>query len=104
MWRTCKQIPTEAGRVFRFEVGQRSGLKRAEAAGLSWPLPPDLTDDVPEDRLFARAGVRRGFRRRPEPNWSALAFELKRSGVNLMVLARTNPDFSHLLVLRRLLG
>lgn len=36
----------------------QDNLKRAEAAGLSWPLPGDLTDDALEDRLFARAGVR----------------------------------------------
>ena len=64
----------------------QDNLKRAEAAGLAWPLPADLTDDVLEDRLFARAGVKRGFRRRPEPEWTALACELKRPGVNLIVL------------------
>jgi transposase len=41
---------------------------------------------VLEERLFARAGVKRGFRRRPEPDWATLACELKRPGVNLMVL------------------
>ncbi|MGC0393746.1 IS21 family transposase [Bradyrhizobium japonicum USDA 135] len=46
----------------------------------------DLTDAVLEQRLFAHAGVRRGFRRRREPDWASLACELKRPGVNLMVL------------------
>jgi transposase len=64
----------------------QDNLKRAEAAGLTWPLPADLTDDVLENRLFARTGVKRGFRRRPEPDWPALACELKRPGVNLMLL------------------
>ena len=64
----------------------QDNLKRAAAAELAWPLPGDLTDDVLEDRLFARAGVKVGFRRRPEPDWAALACELKRPGVNLMVL------------------
>ncbi|MHC2608702.1 transposase [Bradyrhizobium liaoningense] len=45
-----------------------------------------LTDAVLEQRLFAHAGVRRGFRRRREPDWASLACELKRPGVNLMVL------------------
>ena len=31
-------------------------LGRAKAAGLSWPLPDDLSDEVLEERLFARAG------------------------------------------------
>ena len=61
-------------------------LKRASAAGLAWPLAGDLTDGVLEQRLFAHAGVKRGFRRRAEPDWGSLACELKRPGVNLMVL------------------
>jgi len=64
----------------------QDNLNRARAAGLSWPLPGELTDDALEQRLFARAGVRRGFRRRAEPDWASLACELKRPGVNLTVL------------------
>ena len=64
----------------------QENLKRAEAAGLSWPLPGELTDDALERQLFARAGVQPGARRRPEPNWADLAVELKKPGVTLMVL------------------
>lgn len=64
----------------------QDNLKRAAAAGLAWPLPGELTDDTLEHRRFARAGVKAGFRRRPEPDWTALACELKRPGVNLSVL------------------
>jgi len=64
----------------------QDNLRRAEAAGLAWPLPAELTDIVLEERLFARAGVKRGYRRRPEPDWQALACELKRPGVTLMIL------------------
>jgi transposase len=64
----------------------QDNLKRASTAGLAWPLADDLTDAVLEQRLFAHAGVRRGFRRRREPDWASLACELKRPGVNLMVL------------------
>ncbi|WP_247390974.1 hypothetical protein [Bradyrhizobium sp. 35] len=46
----------------------------------------DLTDAVLEQRLFAHAGVRSGFRRRAEPDWASLACELKLPGVNLMLL------------------
>jgi transposase len=82
-------------RISAREIGRRLGaarstiqdnLKRAAAAGLSWPLPGELTDEVLEHRLFGHAGTRPGFRRRPEPDWAALACELKRPGVNLMVL------------------
>ena len=64
----------------------QDNLKRAEAAGLSWPLGPEITDTVLEQRLFARASVRPGLRRRVEPYWASLAREAKRPGVNLMVL------------------
>ena len=64
----------------------QDNLKRASAAGLAWPLPPELSEDELEQRLFARTGVKSGFRRRIEPDWATLARELKRPGVNLMVL------------------
>lgn len=64
----------------------QENLKRAEDAGLSWPLPGELTDDALEGRLFARAGVRPGARRRPEPNWADLVVELKKPGVTMMLL------------------
>ena len=64
----------------------QDAIKRAAAAGLSWPLPPELTDAVLEEKLFARAGVGAGKRLRPEPDWAALARELKRPGVNLQIL------------------
>jgi transposase len=64
----------------------QDNLKRAAVAGLAWPLAGDLTDAVLEQRLFAHAGVKRGFHRRAEPDWGSLACELKRPGVNLMVL------------------
>jgi Homeodomain-like domain len=64
----------------------QDNLKRAAVAGLAWPLAGPLTDAVLEQRLFAHAGVKRGFRRRAEPDWGSLACELKRPGVNLMVL------------------
>ena len=69
------------------EIGRRLGvarstiqdnLKRAAAAGLAWPLADDVTDEALETRLFGRAGVTQGQRRRTEPDWAALARELKR--------------------------
>ena len=64
----------------------RDNLRRAREAGLSWPLSSKLTDAVLEERLFAHSGGQRGARRRTEPVWSELVRELKRPGVNLMVL------------------
>ena len=45
-----------------------------------------MTDDALELRLFGRAGVETGQRRRIEPDWAALARELKRPGVTMMIL------------------
>jgi hypothetical protein len=76
------------------EIGRRLGvarstiqdnLKRAAAAGLAWPLADDVTDDVLEQRLFGRVGSATGQRRREEPDWAALARELKRPGVTMMI-------------------
>jgi len=64
----------------------QDNLRRAQASGIAWPLPPELTDDVLEQRLFARSAITTVLRRRSEPDWGMLARELKRPGVNLMVL------------------
>jgi len=45
-----------------------------------------VTDDALELRLFGRAGNETGQRRRIEPDWAALARELKRPGVTMMIL------------------
>ena len=49
----------------------REALKRAESAGLSWPLP---------------VGVKRGHRRIEEPDWAGVHRELKRKHVTLVIL------------------
>jgi transposase len=64
----------------------REYLGRAAAAGIGWPLAADVTDEQLMARLFVNAGVRAGVRLRHEPDWSALVRELKRPGVNLLVL------------------
>jgi len=64
----------------------QDNLKRAAAAGLAWPLADDVTDEVLEQRLFGRVGIATGQRRRTEPDWAALARELKRPGVTMMIL------------------
>ena len=64
----------------------QDNLARARVAGIAWPLPAEWSDEVLEGRLFARSGFRPGRRRHSEPDWATLARELKRAGVNLMVL------------------
>src|SRR5215831_14054364 len=83
-----------AGMAIR-EIARRVGaapstvrltIRRFEAAGLTWPLPEDVTDAVLEDRLFAGAGTKQGHRRRAEPDWAAVHRELKRKHVTLSIL------------------
>jgi transposase len=64
----------------------RDNLSRAAKAGLIWPLASDLTDDILEQRLFSKAGSIPGRGRRAEPDLALLAREIKRPGVNLLVL------------------
>jgi transposase len=65
-------------------------IRRFEAAGLTWPLPDDVTDTELEARLFASAGAglgtRRGHRRQAEPDWAAVHRELRRKHVTLSIL------------------
>jgi transposase len=60
-------------------------LHRAQAAGLTWPLPPDLDDAALEARLFTRPAAPPASAR-ALPDWSALHQELKKPGVTLMLL------------------
>ena len=77
------------------EIGRRLGiarstvhdnLGRAAAAALVWPLGDDVTDAILEQRLFTHIGVKQGVRRRAEPDWPSLVREMRRPGVNLVVL------------------
>ena len=59
-------------------------LRRAEGAGLSWPLP-EQDDSQLEARLFPT--LPRGKKdRRPLPDWPEVHRELKRKGVTLALL------------------
>ncbi len=64
----------------------REALKRAESAGLSWPLPGDMTDAALEAALYANRRSKRGHRRIEEPDWPAVHRELKRKHVTLLIL------------------
>lgn len=59
-------------------------LTRATAAGLAWPLPPELGDTELEARLFPPLTA--STSRKPEPDWSVVHQELKRKGATLQVL------------------
>jgi DNA-binding IclR family transcriptional regulator len=64
----------------------RLTLKRLAAAGLSWPLPAELTDAALETQLFTAVGKKQGHRRLGEPGWAAVHPELKRKHITLQIL------------------
>jgi transposase len=64
----------------------RETLKRAEGAGLSWPLPEDMNDEALEAALYASRRSKRGHRRIEEPDWAGVHHELKRKHVTLLIL------------------
>ena len=59
-------------------------VQRARRAGLTWPLPEDLSDDALEQRLYPLPAAR--DEQRPVPNWAEIHRELKRSSVTLQLL------------------
>jgi transposase len=61
----------------------RETLKRAETAGLAWPLPESMNDAAPEAALYASPRSKRGHRRTEEPDWAGVHRELKRKNVTL---------------------
>ena len=81
-------------------------LIRAEAAGISWPLPDDLDDEALEKRLFPHNERRNG---RPQPDFAWIHRELsEHDNLTLRVLwkeyTREHPDgfqFSHFCELYR---
>jgi transposase len=60
-------------------------LRRAERAGLSWPLPPGLDDTELEARLYPHLAQGKADTR-PIPDWAEVHRELKGKGVTLMLL------------------
>ena len=70
--------------IARFTV--QDNLARASAADLAWPIDEGITGAILEQRLFDRVGVKQGVKRRVELDWPSMAREMRRPGVNLMVL------------------
>jgi transposase len=60
-------------------------VDRAQAAGLTWPLPAGMDDRQLEDQLFRRQEVPVP-EQRAVPNWAFVHKELRRKGVTLMLL------------------
>lgn len=60
-------------------------LRRSQDAGLSWPLPADLTDTALEAKLFPPLPTQM-IRGRQRPDWAYVQLELKRKGVTKFLL------------------
>jgi transposase len=60
-------------------------IGRAEAAGLTWPLPKELADEALEKKLFPHSvGV--DYAAKASPDWEEVHKELKRKGLTLFLL------------------
>jgi transposase len=73
-------------------------VARAGRAGLSWPLPAELSDEALERQLFPPPAARPAAR--PEPDWAAIHRELRRPDVTLALLwqeyrGRTPDGFAY---------
>ncbi len=70
-------------------------VRRAERAGLSWPLPPEM-DNAQLERLLFPPPIQVPSSERPIPDWTTVHQELKRKGVTLFLLweeyKASNPD------------
>ena len=60
-------------------------LRRAQEAGLSWPLPANMGEDTLFELLFPKAPPSR-TRLIPCPDWSVVHTELRKKGVTLRLL------------------
>ena len=73
-------------------------LRRAQVAGLSWPLPEGMDERALEARLFPGAGVPAPARR-AMPDWAHVHTERRRKGVTLSLLWQEykaeHPDGIH---------
>ncbi len=84
-----KQISNAIGRS-RGAVAEY--LHRAQAAGLSWPLPDGVDDAQLEQRLFPRVAPKQ---KRPLPDFGEVHIELQKKGVTLLQLwAEYREEFS----------
>ncbi|WP_158679970.1 hypothetical protein [Deinococcus sp. NW-56] len=70
-------------------------VARAQQAGLSWPLPPEL-DDVQLEVLLFRTREQAAVSVTHQPDWAAIDRELRRKGVTRQLLweeyRRHHPD------------
>jgi transposase len=79
---SIRQVSKATG-VGKTSVGEF--VVRAKVIGITWPIPPEISDAELEARLFTPAGFHQGPTR-PVPDWAKVHQELKRRHVTLMIL------------------
>lgn len=82
---TTREVGASIG-VGRTSVSEYIG--RAARAGLSWPLPDDLTDTALEALLFP-APPPDAATTYPKPDWTHVHREMRKPGVTLSLLWRS---------------
>ncbi|MFC3320522.1 IS21 family transposase [Mesorhizobium cantuariense] len=80
-----------SSRVISASLGISKGsvgdyLRRAQAAGLGWPLPEAISDTALERRLFPGQPAATAVDRSPEPDWAHVDRELRRPAVTRALL------------------
>src|SRR6202162_5353924 len=78
-----RRLVGEATGIGKTAVGEY--VRRTAVAGLSWPIPDEIDDAAPEQRLFPPTDAVSSAARN-EPDWSHIHAELKRRGVTLALL------------------
>jgi transposase len=79
---SVRQVSKATG-VGKTAVGEF--VARAKAIGITWPVPPEISDAELERRLFTPAGSH-DVATRPQPDWAKVHEELKRRGVTRIIL------------------
>jgi transposase len=80
---SVRQVSRATG-VGKTAVGEF--VARAKVIGITWPVPPDVSDAELERRLFTPAGSHDDGATPMVPDWAKVHEELKRRGVTRMIL------------------
>lgn len=78
-----ERVVARSCRISHSTVGDY--VRRAETAGLKWPLPENLSDDLLYELLFPRT-AQVTPKAMPVPDWEKLHLELRKKGVTLRLL------------------
>lgn len=78
-----ERVVARSCRISRSTVGDY--VRRAEAAGLKWPVPEDLSDNQLYDLLYPRTKQPKP-KATSVPEWEEVHLELRRKGVTLRLL------------------